>query len=355
MASFKMTNVIDVQVTSRISVKVGLSSLYRTSTLEVSRITAFGTRKRLFLTPLQYHAIILNEMKVNAIVKSITSDAENGRPVDEETFYTIPIDPRKSITVEVFKGKVYVTIHTYKNEEMQKALAFGMTYENEFQEFMRAKDSVLAALDEVKQALSLKALRDEKKLRTYTWAIVSEGTGIKTSGKRLYYDEVGAFELARKWAEAMENSGEGNHTPCIIERRLEWPTCDTIFRCTLLALVTRCYDEAVKGSQKEGEDSAAHYEKARASVTVPMVEQLLKEVYNYMGDKKRFQGLDSVAPLTSEEERDLQRLVVERLHNSLTQMELSVFLACYDIAVAGVYPEYICGWYSEVEDMRTRV
>ena len=352
MASFKMTNTIEVKVSDRISVKVGLSSLYKTSSLEVSRLTPFGVKRRLFLTPLQYHSIVLNEFRVNAIVKGITADMAEGKSMDEDTLYSIPLDPRKSISIEVFKGKIYVIIHTYKNSELQKGLAFNLEYSNEFKPFMDAKEKVIEALDEVKQTMSLTAIRESKSLTTYTWTVVNNTTGKKHHGRRLYFSESTAYDLATRWAtdHNAEDSSE-EHTPCIIERKVEWPSADILFRCGLLALVSQSYDDAMKTALEE--DSATVYGKARGGVTLKMVERLLREIFTTLGDSKRFEGLDTLASLSPEEETDLQRLVVEKLHNSLTAMELSVFLTCYDIAGAEYYPDHICGWFTEVKEART--
>ena len=127
---------------------------------------------------------------------------------------------------------------------------------------------------------------------------------------------------------------------------LEWPSGDVLFRCVLLALVTQTFDEAMASSQ-EGEvpleDLGSVYTKARGRINLKVVQHLLRELYDCLGDKKRFPGMDSIAPLTDEEEGDLQRLVVEKLHNSLTPLELSVFLTCYYITGVEYYPQHICG------------
>ena len=343
-----MTNEVEIRISDRLTVKLGLSALYQTATMEVNRVTAFGSRRRLFLTPLQYHAIILNEQKVNAIVKSISVDAKDPatRP-DENSLYSLPLDPRKSIAVEIFKGKIYVTVNTIKQEEIQRGLAFGFEFSTEWQSFMKLKEKILETLEEIKRGITMTALRNSRDLSTFRWVLVNSETGKKILGRRYYFTEAAAFGWGRQWAE----QEEGDSTvSCVHEHRMAWPEVNVIFKCALLATVTQAYDEALK----ETEPSVlTAYERARSSVTPKSLDGLLREVYLWMGDKRRYEGADTVPPLTSEEEIDLQKMVEGKLHNNLTDMEMSLFLTCYDAIALEVYPDHICGWFTEKKDKRT--
>ena len=103
-----------------------------------------GGTKRLFLS-LSILALIAEKSPQIAI---LLGEVEENLKEKAASTVKIPLDDKKSLMVNTFVNKAYVTIETYKDRVVQPALGFSFDH-SEWTSFMSIKDGVQESVQQI--------------------------------------------------------------------------------------------------------------------------------------------------------------------------------------------------------------
>ena len=229
---------MEIAITEKIHVFVGLSK-FNAPTLELKRLKTTGAVKRLFVSPTLYSMIMDKASEVSAIMSMMNRQEPETEP--EHSSVSMTLDDKKSLLLEMFAGRPWVSILTYKDGLKQNGLAFNMDIA-EWNAFIEKKDEIRQELTKLQtEGGAGKRARDQGPTVTQYRPLV-----VKVDGTVKAFDE---------WTFVEEQATEWGQFECplgakvfVQERRLPIPTVVDMRNAAKAALVTKAIQEEKKNA-----------------------------------------------------------------------------------------------------------
>lgn len=308
-------------LTDRIACLVKLSEAYRTPTLLLVRETPYGTKKKLFVSPGQFTIMHEKVDQVYALSHCLQDNPTSGTG-GEEPGLSIPIDEYKSLRVARFGARTTVTIRTSKHKIDQPGLAFGFEL-SEFTTWMNKRPEIIESLKQVKGTTE-SAYNTASMLYLHRWVMINKDTGSTTAGKRLYIQKGEAFDAGVIMAKKNPNI-----VVCVQESRFPMPSVEEVVFCAQIVQLTDHF-ERYKHLKPETPPGQL-YDESRESLAPAATSFLVADLFNTMGAQNSYKGLNTMPTLSADNEAITKAIVIERGHNSLSDLQKTLVLDAFDL------------------------